>query len=87
MSLPTDPWSDEPAEPPATITLQDPSLPPISHDIMLRALRGESTPRAPAWAMRQAGRYLPEFRALRAKSEFFEVRAHGSRLSLAVSPL
>jgi uroporphyrinogen decarboxylase len=53
---------------------QDPTLPPVSHDLMLRALRGERTSSVPVWAMRQAGRYLPEFRALRQTAEFFEVR-------------
>jgi hypothetical protein len=32
------------------------ALPPVTHDIMLRVARGERTPRAPCWAMRQAGR-------------------------------
>jgi uroporphyrinogen decarboxylase len=33
--------------------------------LLLRALRGENTPERPIWLMRQAGRYLPEYRALR----------------------
>ena len=41
-------------------------------DIIIRAARGEKTERAPVWVMRQAGRYLPEFRKLREQHEFFE---------------
>jgi len=40
---------------------------------LLRAARGEETERAPVWVMRQAGRYLPEFRKVRETHEFFEV--------------
>jgi uroporphyrinogen decarboxylase len=43
---------------------------PVSKPI-LRALRGESQEVTPIWLMRQAGRYLPEYRALRKKARGF----------------
>jgi len=42
-------------------------------DLFLRASRGESLPRVPVWIMRQAGRYLPEYREIRRKHGFLEV--------------
>jgi uroporphyrinogen decarboxylase len=38
---------------------------------LLRALRGEALTPPPWWLMRQAGRYLPEYRAIRAKARDF----------------
>ena len=43
----------------------------IKNDLFLRALRGETVERPPVWMMRQAGRYLPEFRAIKEKYDFF----------------
>jgi uroporphyrinogen decarboxylase len=51
---------------------------PLQNDLLLRALMREPTPRTPLWMMRQAGRYLPEYRATRAKA--------GSFLSLCMNP-
>ncbi|MEE9273395.1 MAG: uroporphyrinogen decarboxylase [Robiginitomaculum sp.] len=43
----------------------------IKNDLFLRALKGETVARPPVWMMRQAGRFLPEFMALRDKYDFF----------------
>ncbi len=50
----------------------------LSNDTLLRALAREPTSHTPVWLMRQAGRYLPEYNATRARA--------GSFLALARSP-
>ncbi|MDE2503792.1 MAG: uroporphyrinogen decarboxylase [Burkholderiales bacterium] len=52
---------------------------PLHNDAFLRACLRQSTPRTPVWLMRQAGRYLPEYRATRAQ-------AGNSFMGLATSP-
>ncbi|XP_065674540.1 uroporphyrinogen decarboxylase isoform X4 [Hydra vulgaris] len=48
-------------------------FPDLKNDLILKATRGENVSRVPVWVMRQAGRYLPEFRDLRVENEFFDV--------------
>jgi uroporphyrinogen decarboxylase len=50
----------------------------LTNDILLRALARQPTEYTPVWLMRQAGRYLPEYNATRAKA--------GSFLKLAKTP-
>ena len=44
-----------------------------SRERFLAACQGENLDRPPLWVMRQAGRYLPEYRALKARSSFLEM--------------
>ncbi|HVC28736.1 MAG TPA: uroporphyrinogen decarboxylase [Gammaproteobacteria bacterium] len=44
---------------------------PLKNDLLLCALLREPTPRTPVWIMRQAGRYLPEYREIRARAGNF----------------
>jgi len=50
----------------------------LRNDRFLRALRREPTDTTPIWVMRQAGRYLPEYRATRGRA--------GSFMGLATNP-
>ncbi|VCU68288.1 Uroporphyrinogen decarboxylase [Pigmentiphaga humi] len=54
------------------------SQPILKNDVFLRALAREATDYTPVWLMRQAGRYLPEYNATRARA--------GSFLGLAKNP-
>src|SRR5215510_13853750 len=44
----------------------------VSSSLLVRAARGEAVERVPVWAMRQAGRWDPEFNKLRAGLPFYE---------------
>ena len=45
----------------------------MTSPLFLRALRGEPVERFPVWMMRQAGRYLPGYRAVREKTAFLDL--------------
>jgi uroporphyrinogen decarboxylase len=58
---------------------------PLKNDLLLRALLREPTPRRPIWLMRQAGRYLPEYRATRAKAGSFMAMCTNPELACEVT--
>ena len=60
------------------MTSATPKLPPLANDRFLRACLRLPTDATPVWLMRQAGRYLPEYRATRDKA--------GSFMGLATNP-
>ncbi|EGG18261.1 uroporphyrinogen decarboxylase [Cavenderia fasciculata] len=48
-------------------------FPKLTNDLFIRSCKGELVERVPVWIMRQAGRYLPEFKEVRADTDFFGV--------------
>jgi uroporphyrinogen decarboxylase len=51
----------------------------VSRDLLLRAYRSEPVERTPVWFMRQAGRSLPEYRALRRQASLLEMTRDPAR--------
>ncbi|KQY51342.1 uroporphyrinogen decarboxylase [Lysobacter sp. Root494] len=58
---------------------------PLKNDRLLRALRREPVDCTPVWLMRQAGRYLPEYRATRAQAGSFLAMAKNPELACEVT--
>ncbi|MHB8902117.1 MAG: uroporphyrinogen decarboxylase [Thermoguttaceae bacterium] len=50
-----------------------PRRPAWEDSLMMRAARRQPCPRTPVWLMRQAGRYMAEYRAVRARTSFLEL--------------
>ena len=57
----------------------------LNNDLLLRALLREPTERTPLWIMRQAGRYLPEYRATRAEAGDFMSLCRNAELACEVT--
>jgi uroporphyrinogen decarboxylase len=55
-------------------------------DLFLKALRCEKVPRPPVWLMRQAGRYMPQYQALRKKHSLWEM-FHKPEVAAAITRL
>ena len=57
----------------------------LKNDLLLRALLREKTERTPVWIMRQAGRYLPEYREVRARAGDFMSLCRNPELACEVT--
>jgi len=63
-------------------------LSPVSDAPLLLAARLKPTPFTPVWLMRQAGRYLPEYRAIRARHSFLDLcRTPSAAAEVTLQPI
>ncbi len=60
-------------------------MPTLKNDRFLRAIRRQSVDQTPIWIMRQAGRYLPEYRETRRKAGDFLTLCHTPELACEVT--
>jgi len=60
-------------EPELVRAIREPSLQRLETSIFMRACRRQPTEYTPIWLMRQAGRYMPEYREIRARNSFLEL--------------
>lgn len=65
--------------------MKDTLMTVASEKLLMRALAGETLPTPPIWMMRQAGRYLPEYRATRAEAGDFLSLCYNSDLAAEVT--
>ena len=61
----------------------------MKDSLFIRACKGEKTERTPVWIMRQAGRYLPEYRAIQRAARFYDdvQNARACRAEVTVQPI
>ena len=57
----------------------------LKNDLLIRALKRQATERTPVWIMRQAGRYLPEYRAVRKQAGDFMTMARNPKMVCEVT--
>ncbi|MEO8722038.1 MAG: uroporphyrinogen decarboxylase [Sphingobium sp.] len=61
------------------------ALQPVTHKPLLGVLKGEILARPPIWLMRQAGRYLPEYRELRSEKGGFLALVYDSKAAAEIT--
>lgn len=69
----------------ACVPMSDSKFPELKNDRFLRALLRQPVDRTPVWMMRQAGRYLPEYRATRAEAGSFMDLCRNTELACEVT--